>query len=196
MVKALAGASLTNDRILFFEHNGGRAARHRQWKISALAGQPWELYNLDKDPAETTNMIEDQPQRYEDLKYRWEDWLAQMPQVGSVKPIQNGKQAERIANQPVKMSCTFSSLAHNGVLIAQGGSQQGISLHLRDKKLTFNVRINSKLTEITTPALEGNGPFEVEALLDDGGKLRLSVNNEVRATGSCGSLIPLSLIHI
>ena len=191
MVKALAGASLTNDRILFFEHNGGRAARHRQWKISALAGQPWELYNLDKDPAETTNMIEDQPQRYEDLKYRWEDWLAQMPQVGSVKPMPNGKQAERIANQPVKMSCTFSSLAHNGVLVAQGGSQQGISLHLRDKKLTFNVRINSKLTEITTPALEGNGPFEVEALLDDGGKLRLSVNNEVRATGSCGSLIPV-----
>ena len=118
MVNALTGETLNNDRMLFFEHNGGRAARHRQWKISALAGQPWELYNLDKDPAETTNMIEDQPQRYEDLKYRWEDWLAQMPQVGSVKPMPNGKQAERIANQPVKMSCTFSSLAHNGVLIA------------------------------------------------------------------------------
>jgi len=188
LVQALAGELLNNDRLLFFEHNGGRAARHRQWKISALAGQPWELYNLSKDPAETTNLIEQEPQRFEDLKYRWEDWLAQMP--NSTASGSDRKREAQIARQPVKMNCTFSSLEYSGVLVAQGGSQQGVSLHLRDSKLTFNVRINAKLTEITTPPLKGKGPYVVEALLADGGDISLSVNGRILATGNCGSLIP------
>ncbi len=68
----MAGASLTNDRILFFEHNGGRAARHRQWKISALAGQPWELYNIAEDRAELNDLAAKHPERVKQMAAVWQ----------------------------------------------------------------------------------------------------------------------------
>ncbi len=191
MVGLLNGQAADPDRMLFFEHMGGRAARHRQWKISALAGKPWELYNVERDPAETTNMILEQPTRLDDLRYRWEDWLGQMPQTNSQqRNVQAVKEAQ-IAKQPVKLTCKISTLDQNGVIVAQGGSSQGISLHIKDRKITFNIRINGKVTELTTPTLEGKGPVEIEANLEAGGKLRLAVDGTTLVTGDCGGLIPV-----
>ena len=185
------GEPASNERLLFFEHMGGRAARHRQWKISALAGKPWELYHVERDPAETTNLIEEQPHRFEELKYRWEDWLAQMPQSGPQQRTSLTAEVDNIARQPVQMTCEILALEKNGVLVAQGGSQQGVSLHIKDRKVTFSVRINGKLTEVTSPKIELKGPIAIQALLGEGGKLQLSINGATVATGNSESYIPV-----
>ena len=71
LVGLLQRNEVNQDRMLYFEHMGGRAARYRQWKISALSGQPWELFNIVQDPGETTNLASQQPVRLQELAYRW-----------------------------------------------------------------------------------------------------------------------------
>ena len=68
------GGSLDDDRPLFFEHFGARAVRQGRWKLVALAGEPWELYDLSEDRTETHDRAEDLPGKVEELAALWEEW--------------------------------------------------------------------------------------------------------------------------
>ena len=48
---------------LCWEHAGGRAVRIGNWKMSALKGEPWELFNLGADQTETVNLAEEESER-------------------------------------------------------------------------------------------------------------------------------------
>ncbi|MEM6979749.1 MAG: arylsulfatase [Planctomycetota bacterium] len=62
------------DRRLFFEHEGHRGVRHRNWKLVALARRSWELYDLQSDPTELTNLAEQRPDLVETLSAEWHQW--------------------------------------------------------------------------------------------------------------------------
>ncbi len=79
-----------SDRYLFWDLYGKEAALHGPWKMvgeitnhhgkfdqaAADASQAtFELYNVDDDPGETTNVAEDHPEIYRDLKSRHQAWL-------------------------------------------------------------------------------------------------------------------------
>jgi arylsulfatase A-like enzyme len=190
--ESLAGLLQRNevdlDRILYFEHMGGRAARYRQWKISALSGQPWELFNIQQDPAETTNLAIQQPIRLEELSYRWNDWFKSMPSA----PKSRSKPAPvKIANHPLSLSCTASSGQRDGVLFALGGSQQGVALHIKKAQLTFSVRINGELRSITSDPIINQNPIAIEAILAKDAKMSLKINGKIVATGMATGLIPV-----
>ena len=63
-------ANATRDT-LFWEHETGKALRIGDWKISALIGGEWELFNLAKDRTETNNLSQIMPDKLEQMKAVW-----------------------------------------------------------------------------------------------------------------------------
>jgi len=56
---------------LWWLHEGNRAVRVNDWKLVAAKNQPWELYNLAEDRAETRNLAPELPERVAELEQRW-----------------------------------------------------------------------------------------------------------------------------
>lgn len=59
-------------RPLWWLHEGNRALRSGEWKLVAAKDQPWELYDLSKDRAETKNLAAEQPEKVRELSAQWE----------------------------------------------------------------------------------------------------------------------------
>ena len=59
---------------LFFEHDGSRAVRDGDWKLVAVVGDAWELYNIARDPTEMQNLSAVQPERVKALAAAWQEW--------------------------------------------------------------------------------------------------------------------------
>jgi arylsulfatase len=64
------------DRLFCWEHEGNRAIRKGKWKLVALAGRPWELYDLDADRAEGHDLADAQPEVVRDLSADYDRWAA------------------------------------------------------------------------------------------------------------------------
>ena len=60
--------------ILFWEHEGGRAFRTGEWKITALTNGPWELFNLANDRSETNNLAGKHPERMAEMVQKWTEF--------------------------------------------------------------------------------------------------------------------------
>jgi len=56
---------------LWWCHEGHRAVRMGDWKLVAARGTPWELYDLSKDRAESTNLASAHPERVRALEAEW-----------------------------------------------------------------------------------------------------------------------------
>jgi arylsulfatase A-like enzyme len=61
-------------RDLFWEHMGNKAVRRGDWRAVHSDKQPWRLFDLSRDPAETTDLAAAHPERLEELKSLWRDW--------------------------------------------------------------------------------------------------------------------------
>ncbi len=61
-------------RTLYFEHQGNRAVRKGRWKLVALDDHPWELYDLETDRIESSNLATVYPERVNAMKRAWEHW--------------------------------------------------------------------------------------------------------------------------
>jgi arylsulfatase A-like enzyme len=59
---------------VFWEHEGNRAVRWDQWKLVALQGHPWELYNMITDRTELTNVATVYPEKVEELSALYDAW--------------------------------------------------------------------------------------------------------------------------
>lgn len=59
---------------LFFEHEGNAAIRSGRWKGVRRHGEPWELYDMDSDRTETSNLASAHPRRLAELIEDWQEW--------------------------------------------------------------------------------------------------------------------------
>ncbi|MFH5802626.1 sulfatase-like hydrolase/transferase [Alienimonas sp. DA493] len=64
------------ERALFWEHEGNRAARRGRWKLTALRGEPWALFDLKTDRTETRDLSAAHPDRVAELAAAWDAWAA------------------------------------------------------------------------------------------------------------------------
>lgn len=68
------GKPLTRSEPIFWEHEGNRAVREGQWKLVARFGEPWELYDMGHDRAETHNVASQHPDLVARMSQRWNAW--------------------------------------------------------------------------------------------------------------------------
>jgi len=68
---------------LCWQLRGTRAVRRGTWKLVALKGKPWELYDMEADPAETNNSADRHPQRVQAMVAIHRAWARR---CGVVRP--------------------------------------------------------------------------------------------------------------
>lgn len=73
LLPAFEGQPLARDFIAW-EHEGNRAIRAGRWKLVALAGRPWELYDMEADRVEMNDLAAQQPERVKALAAKWQAW--------------------------------------------------------------------------------------------------------------------------
>jgi len=59
---------------IFWEHEGNRAVRMGKWKLVAVHGKSWELYDLEADRTELNNLAQEYPEKLEQLDTMYKEW--------------------------------------------------------------------------------------------------------------------------
>jgi arylsulfatase A-like enzyme len=59
---------------VFWEHEGNRAVRLNQWKLVALHGRAWELYDVEADRTEQKDLAARYPEKVTDMSKLYEAW--------------------------------------------------------------------------------------------------------------------------
>ena len=78
--------------LLWWLHEGNRAIRVGDWKLVAAKGDPWELYDLRSDRAESDNLAAEQPGKATQLEASWDRQLETIRRlVAKTTPRQNQK---------------------------------------------------------------------------------------------------------
>jgi arylsulfatase len=62
------------ERALYFEHEGNRAIVNGPWKLTALLGKDWELYQIDRDRTEQIDLADQYPEIVTRLAREWTVW--------------------------------------------------------------------------------------------------------------------------
>jgi arylsulfatase len=77
---------VTVDRdFLWWLHEGNRAIRVGDWKLVAAKGDPWELYDLSSDRAESRNLAEEQPEKVKQMEAAWNRQLEEISRLARPK---------------------------------------------------------------------------------------------------------------
>lgn len=63
-----------DDQPLFFEHEGNAAIRSGRWKCVRKHGGPWELYDMQRDRTELTDLAGEHQDHVAKLVAAWTDW--------------------------------------------------------------------------------------------------------------------------
>jgi len=74
LLSIFRGETRSGHDAVFFEHHTSKAVRRGPWKLVALKGKPWELYDLDKDRTETNNVANQHPQKVRQMDDLWKAW--------------------------------------------------------------------------------------------------------------------------
>ena len=173
----------------------GRAIRTERYRLvewrnfgASVETAQYELYDYEADPLETRNLAGEEPQTVERLKKT----LSTYPEPVSRNPESSRKVSAPppIANRPLTISGAVAlSSSDTGIVVAQGGRENGYAVHLRGGRLVFSVRRNGQLTDLSSP--DGvPGKFEFEAALTRE-TMVLSLDGREIAKGQSPGLIPV-----
>ena len=88
---------------LWWLHEGNRAIRVGNWKLVAAKDDPWELYDLRTDRAESKNLANEIPEKAKELEAAWNKQLEATSRLAAKTAELSGKKPPRQPrNQPKK----------------------------------------------------------------------------------------------
>ena len=209
LAPALRGEPLARKQPIFWEHEGNRAVRDGKWKLVAKENQPWELYDIDHDRTESTDLAASEPERVKDLAARWDAYAARanvLPLGAWRAPNQSGpskrkfdlksddkltsNQAPAIGREAFRVTAEIDvpNGVKEGVIVAQGGTALGFALFLQDGKPAFRIRAEGKAFDL----IGGDslaGKHVVVATLDRSGTMSLEVNGKAASEPVAAALV-------
>ena len=71
---AFAGGRITRTHPIFWEHEGNRAIRSGRWKLVSRYPDGWELYDMNADRVERSDLAAQHPDVVRKLASEWETW--------------------------------------------------------------------------------------------------------------------------
>lgn len=73
---AKVGAEWDSERIMFWEHENGKAVRTADWRLTqhTSGSGGWQLFDMHNDYSETTNVAADHPEVVKELRRKWNAW--------------------------------------------------------------------------------------------------------------------------
>lgn len=80
---ALASDVVVERDSLWWLHQGNRAIRVGDWKLVAAKGDPWELYDLRSDRAESNDLAAARPKKAAELATEWNRQLAEFSSLAA-----------------------------------------------------------------------------------------------------------------
>ena len=210
LAPAFNGKSVNRQNPIFWEHEGNRAVRDGKWKLVAKGSKgAWELYDIEADRTELSNLAEKHPQKLKEMIGKWEAYAKRAnvlpwiwkPQYGekedpkasskrsSKKSFElktganlDGTESPDVAKRAFTVIARIKDHAPKGIVVAQGGSAYGWSLYYKDGRPRFAVRNNGKLGEVELDAKVPSGPYTLKANVSKGGKITLSLGQQ-KASG-------------
>lgn len=78
LVNVFKGKKIRRNDALYWEHEGSRAIRDKDWKLVAELNAPWELYNLKTDRTEVHNLTSKYPDQVKQLEKKYQIWAAKV----------------------------------------------------------------------------------------------------------------------
>ncbi len=208
LVPAFSGKSLSRGDAIFWEHEGNRAVRDGIWKLVAKENQPWELYNMETDRTEMHDLSKKYPERVAEMSRRWDEW-AKRANVLPLGGWRGKKQAESkqgfskktsfrlkpgadlsrqkapyVVGASLHIQAKLSHPADNGVIVAQGGSADGYSWYLKDRRLHLAARRGGKLSVVTADNLIPTNAQVLELDYAADGQIGMKADGELVATGT------------
>lgn len=63
-----------DERVMFWEHERGKAVRKGNWRLTALANGGWQLFDLSHDLSESNNVAAEYPEKVREMKSMWNSW--------------------------------------------------------------------------------------------------------------------------
>jgi len=74
LLRLFQGADWQREQPIFWEHEGNAAIRLGQFKLVRLHDRPWELYDIEADRTELTNLAGRNPKLERDLIRQYQTW--------------------------------------------------------------------------------------------------------------------------
>ncbi len=148
--------SWDEERIMYWEHENGKAIRKGNWRLTALANAGWQLFDLAHDLSETNNVAAEYPDKVRELKTLWNQWAKS---VGlSVSEDIEDTPKELIFHYDFNDNLDDASKSHyvltpstRGFSYVDGVKEKGIALDGNAQYLDFNTTgiIDTKNTQTT-----------------------------------------------
>ena len=204
LAPAFNGKNIDREEPIYWEHEGNRAMREGKWKLVAKgANGPWELYDIDADRTELNNLSEAEPKRLADMAERWEAWAEKAlakpwPWGGKGRNAGFSKkqkftlkqgdhlpqpQAPMVRGKGFTVEARVVAGGKDGVIVAQGGTNHGWSLHIWEGTLRFVTRHDGKLTMVADEKPFPKSAAVVVAELAKDGKVTLKIDGAMVAQG-------------
>ncbi len=174
-----------------------RTPRYRfvEWK---KIGEPdetaeYELFDYQTDPLETRNLANDHPEIVKQLLATLASYPAAVDQdrkrerTKAQSPT-TAIETQRIDNRPITVTGKVGKHSDNGVIIAQGGRVHGFAVHLIERHLAWDVRVDGEVRRIVSKN-QVPDQFEFTATLQSK-TMTLAIDGQQVASGPSSGLIP------
>ena len=183
---------------LFFEHESNRAVRDGKWKIVAIEGEPWELYDISVDRGEMNDLAKVYPMEVARLAGEWYRWAGRarvlplggwrdLGFAGSNIYLQQGEhrgpeESPLLAGEGISASIRVLEGPVEGVLLAQGSSANGFTVFAESGTLTLLMRSDGQSYRLVLDEVPPV-PFTVNASLSSRGRAILGIDDRRIDTG-------------